>query len=92
MDDWYSFLSETKTYYGVNMGVLTKPFEDEQKNYYLQTSIWNNLHPHQIIGTAAVVKEIDCLTATVDDICHFGDSICVISHFGDNTFWVWWMV
>lgn len=34
----------------------------------LQTSLWNNLHPHQVIGTAAIVKEIDCLTATVEDI------------------------
>lgn len=34
----------------------------------LQTSLWDNLHPDQVIGTAAIVKEIDCLTATVDDI------------------------
>lgn len=68
MDDWYSFLKETKTYYGVDMSVLTKPFSEEQKKYYLQTSLWNNLHPDQVIGTAAVVKNIDCSTATVDDI------------------------
>ncbi|KAL5538200.1 hypothetical protein UlMin_045793 [Ulmus minor] len=68
MEDWYSFISETKTYYGVDMSVLTKPFSEEQKKYYLQTSLWNNLHPHQIIGSPAVVKDIDCLTATVNDI------------------------
>ncbi|GAV72845.1 PRMT5 domain-containing protein [Cephalotus follicularis] len=68
MDDWHSFMDETKTYYGVDMSVLTKPFSEEQKKYYLQTSLWNNLHPHQVIGTAAIVKEIDCLTATVADI------------------------
>ncbi|GKV00742.1 hypothetical protein SLEP1_g13382 [Rubroshorea leprosula] len=71
MDDWRSFVNETKNYYGVDMSVLTKPFEEEQNKYYLQTSIWNNLHPHQVIGTAAVVKEIDCLTASVDDIRQF---------------------
>ncbi|GLT98476.1 hypothetical protein SLE2022_159800 [Rubroshorea leprosula] len=71
MDDWRSFVHETKNYYGVDMSVLTKPFEEEQNKYYLQTSIWNNLHPHQVIGTAAVVKEIDCLTASVDDIRQF---------------------
>lgn len=69
LDDWYSFLKETKTYYGVDMSVLTKPFSEEQKKYYLQTSLWSNLHPDQVIGTAAVVKNIDCSTATVDDIC-----------------------
>jgi protein arginine N-methyltransferase 1 len=34
----------------------------------LQSSIWNNLHPNQVIGQPAVLKEIDCLTATVDEI------------------------
>ncbi|KAJ4708324.1 Protein arginine N-methyltransferase [Melia azedarach] len=47
MDDWYSFVKETKSYYGVDMSVLTRPFSDEQKKYYLQTSLWSNLHPHQ---------------------------------------------
>lgn len=68
MDDWYCFLNETKNCYGVDMSSLTKPFKEEQSRFYLQTSIWNNLHPHQVIGTAAVVKQLDCLTATVDDI------------------------
>ncbi|XAR66936.1 Histone-arginine N-methyltransferase [Bertholletia excelsa] len=68
MDDWFGFLEETKSYYGVDMSALTKPFTEEQRKYYLQTSLWNNLHPNQVIGTAAVIKEIDCLTATVNDI------------------------
>lgn len=36
MDDWHSFADETKSYYGVDMSVLTKPFSEEQKKYYLQ--------------------------------------------------------
>ncbi|XP_010254329.1 PREDICTED: protein arginine N-methyltransferase PRMT10 [Nelumbo nucifera] len=68
MNDWHSFLEETKTYYGVDMSVLTKPFHEEQRKYYLQTALWNNLHPEQVIGLPAVIKEIDCLTATVNDI------------------------
>jgi hypothetical protein len=38
MDDWYHFTNETKTYYGVDMSVLAKPFSEEQKKYYLQVS------------------------------------------------------
>ncbi|KAJ0090403.1 hypothetical protein Patl1_13138 [Pistacia atlantica] len=68
MDEWYRFVQDTKTSYGVNMSVLTRPFSEEQKKYYLQTSLWSNLHPHQVIGTAAIVKEIDCSTATVNDV------------------------
>ncbi|XP_076890352.1 protein arginine N-methyltransferase PRMT10-like [Bidens hawaiensis] len=68
MDDWRSFVTETKSDYGVDMSVLTKPFSEEQKKYYLQNSVWNNLHPNQVVGTAAILKEIDCLTVTVEDI------------------------
>ncbi|KAK1417270.1 hypothetical protein QVD17_26396 [Tagetes erecta] len=68
MDDWHEFVTETKSFYGVDMSVLTKPFSEEQKKYYLQTSLWNNLDPNQVVGTPAVLKEIDCLTVTVDDI------------------------
>ncbi|XP_073282024.1 protein arginine N-methyltransferase PRMT10-like isoform X1 [Primulina huaijiensis] len=69
MDDWHCFVNETKSCYGVDMGVLTKPFTEEQRKYYLETSTWKNLHPNQIIGTTVVIKEIDCLKATVNDIC-----------------------
>lgn len=36
---------------------------------FLQRSLWRVLHPEQILGSPAVIKEIDCLTATVDEIC-----------------------
>jgi protein arginine N-methyltransferase 1 len=40
----------------------------ETINHSVQTSLWNNLHPHQLIGTPFIVKEMDCLTATLDEI------------------------
>ncbi|KAF3442530.1 hypothetical protein FNV43_RR16446 [Rhamnella rubrinervis] len=75
MEDWYGFMDDTKTYYGVDMSVLTKPFSEEQRKYYLKTSLWNNLHPNQVIGSAAIVKDIDCLTATVEDIVEVKASV-----------------
>ncbi|KAI7733994.1 hypothetical protein M8C21_014332 [Ambrosia artemisiifolia] len=75
MDEWNGFVRETKSSYGVDMSVLTKPFSEEQKKYYLQTSLWNNLVPNQVVGTAAILKEIDCLTVTVDDILKVEASI-----------------
>ncbi|KAI3802976.1 hypothetical protein L1987_31123 [Smallanthus sonchifolius] len=68
MDDWRNFVTETKSCYGVDMSVLTKPFSEEQRKYFLQNSLWNNLDPEQVVGTATILKEIDCLTVTVDDI------------------------
>ena len=42
---------------------------------FMQTTMWSNLHPHQVIGTAAVVKELDCSTATVNDILEVRSTI-----------------
>uniref|UniRef100_A0A2P2IPL6 Protein arginine N-methyltransferase PRMT10 n=1 Tax=Rhizophora mucronata TaxID=61149 RepID=A0A2P2IPL6_RHIMU len=39
MDDWYAFVDDTKMYYGVDMSVLTMPFEEEQRKYYLQYAL-----------------------------------------------------
>ncbi|KAL9993250.1 putative methyltransferase [Helianthus debilis subsp. tardiflorus] len=75
MNDWHGFVTETKSCYGVDMSVLTKSFSEEQKKYYLQNSMWNNLDPDQVIGTGAILKEIDCLTVTVDDILKVEASI-----------------
>jgi len=30
--------------------------------------MWNDLNPQQIIGTPTIVKEMDCLTASVSEI------------------------
>ncbi|KAJ4798076.1 Arginine N-methyltransferase family protein [Rhynchospora pubera] len=68
MNDWHSFVDETEAHYGVNMSVLTKAYREEHEKYYLKTSLWCNLDPNQIIGTPAMIKEIDCLQATVDEI------------------------
>ncbi|CAI9782476.1 unnamed protein product [Fraxinus pennsylvanica] len=68
MNDWHGFVNETESYYGVDMRVLTKPFAEEQRKYYLKTSMWNNLHPNQVIGTPVIIKEIDCSTVTINDI------------------------
>ncbi|KAF4367118.1 hypothetical protein CsatB_011517 [Cannabis sativa] len=68
MEDWHNFVGSTKSSYGVDMSILSKPFSEEQKKYYLQTSLWSNLHPNQVIGSPAIIKEIDCLTVSVNDI------------------------
>lgn len=51
-------------------------FFHEKAIKYLQTSLWSNLHPNQVIGTAATIKEIDCSTATVNDILKIRSSVC----------------
>lgn len=39
MADWYNFSDEIKSYYGVDMDVLSKPFAEEQEKYYIQVHV-----------------------------------------------------
>ncbi|KMZ71529.1 Arginine N-methyltransferase family protein [Zostera marina] len=68
MIEWDNFVDDTHHHYGVNMRVLTDSYRKENEKYYLQTSLWSNLEPDQVVGIPAIVMELDCLTATVDDI------------------------
>lgn len=69
LEEWKSLFIRL-TFYARD--ILLSPFFcpafNERILLILQTSLWSNLHPDQVIGTAAVVKNIDCSTATVDDI------------------------
>lgn len=74
MSDWSHFLHETSSQYGVDMSSLTDPYRQEQRKYFLQTSLWNNLYPNQIIGPPAIVKEFDCRTATLEEVSSVNSS------------------
>jgi len=39
MGDWYNFVAETETNYGVNMNVLTKAYREEHARYFLKVLI-----------------------------------------------------
>eukprot|EP00897_Mesotaenium_endlicherianum_P007065 jgi/Mesen1/6387/ME000329S05556 len=66
--DWSAFEQDTKYHFQVDMSVLTDAYETEQRKFFLQTSMWDNLFPHQIVGQSALVKEMDCKTASVAEI------------------------
>ena len=79
MGDGNNFIEDTNDFYGVDMSILTQPYSGEQqKKYYLQTSLWSNLHPHQLIGTPFIVKEMDCLTSTLDEIAYDQEGVKLI--------------
>lgn len=68
MNEWDNFVDDTHNHYGVNMRVLTDSYRKENEKYYLQTSLWSNLEPDQVVGIPAIIMELDCLTTTVGDI------------------------
>jgi len=67
MGDWAEFVESTRGMYGVDMGVLERDFEREQREYYLLSSRWAELRPEQVLAEPAPVKDLDMATCTLDD-------------------------
>ena len=67
MGDWTEFVETTRSTYGVNMGVLGPEFEREQKEYYLLSSRWTELHPESVLGEPQILKEVDMHTCTLSE-------------------------
>ena len=67
MGDWNEFVETTKTTYGVDMSVLHRDFEREQKEYYLLSSKWSEFTPSAILAAPQVVKTLDMHTCTIAD-------------------------
>lgn len=47
MSDWSHFLHETSSQYGVDMSLLTDPYRQEQRKYFLQVFLYfiSPFHP-----------------------------------------------
>lgn len=67
MEDWKEFAETTQTMYGVDMSVLEKDFDREQKEYYVLSSRWAELRSECLLAEPCVVKEYDMHTCTVED-------------------------
>jgi len=67
MEDWKEFAETTQTMYGVDMSVLEKDFDREQKEYYVLSSRWAELGTGCLLAEAQVVKEYDMHVCTVED-------------------------
>jgi len=67
MSDWADFKETTMQVYGVNMNILQKDFEREQKQYYLWSSRWRELPSDAILTEPKVVKTLDMMTCTLEE-------------------------
>lgn len=68
MEGWAEFINDMRNYYNVNMDCLSEPFRAEQKDYYLHTSQWTDVHPSQLLGPPAIFKRMDLLNVSVDEL------------------------
>ena len=75
MEDWKEFAETTSNLYGVDMSVLEKDFDREQKEYYVLSSRWAELPTSCLLADYAVVKELDMNVCTVEDARGVGLSV-----------------
>jgi len=68
MENWEWFLIDMKSYYGIDMEVLSTDYQREQKAYHLAHGEWADVHPSQLLGTALVSQKIDLHTITIDEL------------------------
>lgn len=67
LSDWTDFQETTMQVYGVNMEILEKGFDREQKEYYLWSSRWRELGPEHVLAEPKAIKYLDMMTCTLED-------------------------
>lgn len=67
MSDWADFQETTKQVYGVDMNILEKDFDREQKEYFLMSSRWRELTDDVVLTDAKPIKFYDMMTCTIED-------------------------
>lgn len=68
IDNWSYFVQDTQALYGVDMGVLTEDYCNEQRQYYSNTASWSEIHPQQYVGPATCFKEFDLLNVKLEEL------------------------
>jgi type I protein arginine methyltransferase len=67
MNEWQRFSHEMKDLYNVDVSSLSVPFEKEQADYYIYSSLWTELRMEHVIGEPVVIKRLDLNTCTLKD-------------------------
>ena len=52
----------TRNNYGVDMTALSETYEKEQREFFMNTSSWVDIHPSQLLGQPYTLKEFDMHT------------------------------
>jgi hypothetical protein len=52
----------------VDLDCLSEAYRSEQRDYYLNTSAWAEVHPAQLLGPGTLVKSYDLNKVTLDEL------------------------
>ncbi|KIZ06233.1 putative protein arginine N-methyltransferase 4.2 [Monoraphidium neglectum] len=68
MEGWAEFIQEMQSFYQVDLECLNDTFRQEQREYYLQTAQWCDVHPSQLLGPGTPFKSYDLGKVTIEQI------------------------
>jgi protein arginine N-methyltransferase 1 len=68
MTDFDEFAKTTSQVYGVDMNVLEKEFDREQRDYFLLSSRWTELPSEAVLAEPKMIKYLDMATCTIEDV------------------------
>lgn len=52
----------------VDLDCLSDAYRSEQRDYYLNTSAWAEVHPAQLLGPGTLIKSYDLNKVTLDEL------------------------
>lgn len=52
----------------VDLDCLSETYRAEQRDYYLSTSAWAEVHPAQLLGPGVLIKSYDLNTVTLQEL------------------------
>lgn len=56
MEGWGEFAGDMARLYGVDLRCLTEPYRQEQREYFLRTAAWADVHPSQLMGPGVALR------------------------------------
>eukprot|EP00941_MAST-03F_sp_MAST-3F-sp1_P005054 g5054.t1 len=68
MSDWQRFLVTMKSDFNIDMSSMTKKFEDENREYFLNQATYRNLASEQVLAENCSTTELDLNTVTVEEL------------------------
>jgi protein arginine N-methyltransferase 1 len=67
-ENWEYFNSDMKAFYGVDLGSLTEDFDKEQRDYFINSTAWQDVHPSQVVGQPMCFKTYDLGKVSISEI------------------------
>jgi len=78
LEGWQEFEGEMLDYYGVDLSCLGEAYDKEQRDYYIDATAWQDVHPSQLVGQPVCFKEFDLNKVQIADIQNSISAACTL--------------